>query len=778
MTVARAGASPLAQLRSVDPPDPAGRSVPRRDGVAKVTGTARFTADHDLPGLCHARVLRSPHAHARITAIRTDEAAHMPGVVAIVTATSLERLQLYYGHAVTDHPLIAVERVRFAGEPVVGVVAEDVMAADQALEAVEVDYDPLPYVTDQMDALRDDAPIIHQQPGASGAHRGFEEATGERPPNVCSASDHGWGNVADAFDRADLVVEGQYEYPMAYAYAMEPYVAIARFSEGSLTVWASAQHPFMVRSDLARCFGLPLSAVQVSVPYVGGGYGSKSYTKIEPLVAALSYASGRPVRLALSVEEAILTTRSVSARMDVRTALTRDGLILARQGRLYLNSGAYAENSPRVANKAARRLAGPYRIPALDVRSWAIYTNTAPGSSYRGLGGPQAVFAGESQLDEAAERLGIDPLALRRRNLLRRGESPWPGARPLDADLHADLDIVAQRLGYGTPLPPHRGRAICVSASDGGAEPTSSAVARLHADGSVTLLCGSAEMGQGSSTVLPQIAAAELGMPLERVTFVNSDTGVVSYDRSTGASRTTTVMGLAIQRAADDIRAQLAGWARDLHGDAVGATERSGMRVGDELMSWDRIVRDWYGGAGGEVIGRGYVRGDGPTRELPLFWEVGCLGVEVDVDHETGIIRVERLVTLGDVGCAINPQLAEGQDLGGAIMGMGVALREELRYEEQSLANGNLWDYRVPRASDVPEVDSLLAERGDGIGPYGAKGGGEAAVNPIGPAIAGAVAQATGVRFRRLPLSPERVWRALRDRAADIRSAGSAPGPE
>jgi CO/xanthine dehydrogenase Mo-binding subunit len=278
---------------------------------------------------------------------------------------------------------------------------------------------------------------------------------------------------------------------------------------------------------------------------------------------------------------------------------------------------------------------------------------------------------------------------------------------------------------------------------------------------SVALMCGSAEMGQGSSTVLPQIAAAEIGVPLESVRLVNSDTSAVSYDRSTGASRTTTVMGLAIQRAAADLREQLVDWARELHPGVAGDVERSGVRIDGRLLTWGEIVRGWFGGAGGEAIGRGYVRAEGVTAELPLFWEVGCLGVEVSVDADTGQVRVERLVTVGDVGRAIHPQLAEQQDVGGAVMGMGIALREELRYDEQSMVNGNLWDYRVPRTTDVPTIEAVLAERGEGIGPYGAKGGGEAAVNPIGPAVANAVSRAIGRRIRCLPVTPERVWQAL-----------------
>jgi CO/xanthine dehydrogenase Mo-binding subunit len=551
---------------------------------------------------------------------------------------------------------------------------------------------------------------------------------------------------------------------MAYAYAMEPYTAIARWDESGVTVWTSGQHPYMVREDLAHCFGLPLSAVRVVVPYVGGGYGSKSYTKIEPLVAALALAVGRPVKLALSVEEAILTTRGDAAKVRLRSAFDQHGRLLAREAEVWLNSGAYAENSPLVARKAANRLGGPYRIPALRVDVHSVYTNTAPSSSFRGFGAPLVVFAGESQMDEAGEQLGLSALEIRERNLLGRGERPWVKARPLDADLRDDLRLAAAELEWDKPPGQGRGRAICVSASDAGSEPVTTAILRIHADGSATLMCGTTEIGQGSSTVLVQIAAGELGLPMDRIRLVPSDTAAVSFDRSTGASRSTTLMGLAIQRAAADVRQQLCMWlAEALGADAAERLEEvpGGVMLDATTYDWGAIVRAWFGGSSGEAIGRGYVRRAGDTSEMPPFYEIGCAGVEVSVEAETGLMTVERLVTVGDVGCAINPQMLEGQDLGAAMMGLGMATREELLYVDGNLVNGNMFEYRVPRTSDLPDYRSVLAERGDGVGPYGAKGGGEGALNPVAAALANALYRAAGVRLRQPPFTPERIWRAL-----------------
>ncbi len=756
------------------PRQPVGVSVPRRDGVGKVTGSAQYTGDMTLPGMCHAAILRSPYPHARIIAIETEAARGAPRIVAVVTAADLPDVDLVYGHSVADHPLIATGKVRFAGEPVAAVIAEDLTSATQALDLIRVEYEPLPFVTEVDEAVGPEAPLIHERPGEQRPHRGFAEDVRRNAPNVCSQSRQAWGDVRHEMSQAAVTIQSTFRYPMAYAYAMEPYTAIADFRDRNLTVWTSAQHPFMVREDLAQCFGLPLSAVRVVVPYVGGGYGSKSYTKIEPLAAALSLRAQRPVKLALSVEESILTTRGDSAVVELRSGFDANGLLLAREAKVWLNTGAYAENSPLVARKAANRLGGPYRIPALDVEAICVYTNTAPASSFRGFGAPQVVLAGESQMDEAAAKLKLDSLEIRRRNVLRRGERPWAGVRALDADLAADLDLVAEALDWGSPVPEGRGRGLAISASDAGSEPVTTAIVRVLYDGSVIVGTGSTEIGQGSSTVLAQIAAAELGVDLGLVRLNQSDTEAVTYDRSTGASRTTTLMGLAVQRAAHDVRRQLQDWAAEamaLDGRAVEEIE-DGVRIGSRRIGWGEIVRAWFGGAAGEVIGRGYVRRQGETEEMPPFWEIGCVGVEVTVDRDTGEIRLDRLVTVGDVGRAINPRMVEGQDIGAATMGMGLALREELIYQNGNLVNGNLFDYRVPRSTDLPRLTPIVVERADGVGPYGAKGGGEGALNPIAPAIASAVWQAIGIRLREAPFTPERVWNALNVRAKDGGESG------
>ena len=723
--------------------------------------------------MLHARVVRAARAHARLTGVTVDEALAVPGAVAIVTAADLEGIVPRFGHIVPDHSILAEQKVRYYGEPLALVVADTAAAAYDAARLVRVDYEELPAVMTAAEALVPSASLVHDEEYASADEEGFDVRSGPgdgggsgRTSNVFAEVNLGWGDVERAFAEAAVVVSGTMRYPMLYAYAMEPYNAIAAFVDGRLEVDTTAQHPFMVRDDLARIFGLPLSTITVRSPYVGGGYGSKSYTKVEPLAAVAAWRTGRPVKLVLDVEESIYTTRADAAVVRVKSGFDAAGRILAREFDIVLDSGAYADNSPLVLTKAANRCFGPYRVPNLKVRGRAVYTNTSPASSYRGFGAPQGVFAGETNLEQAAERLGIDPVELRRRNLVRPGEEILRGKRGIDADLVADLDLVAGALEAGRPEDESwYGAAIACSASDAGAFPVSTAAVRVQADGSVIVLSGSTEMGQGSRSALAQIAAAELGIEISSVAVRQADTSATTYERTTGASRTTTLTGLALQRACADARSKIVAMSAEVEGvteDSVRAVA-GGIELADgRFRSYGDVVRSWFGATAGEITGIGLVRRDGATTQMPPFWEIGMVGVACRVDPETGEVTVEQLATVADCGFAINPQAVEGQDLGAATQGLGGALFEELVYDGEQLVNPNLVDYRVPRVRDLPRrIDTMLAERRDGVGPYGAKGAGEGALNPIAAAVVTAVARATGEWADAVPLTPERVWRML-----------------
>ena len=740
--------------------------VPRKDAHPKVSGQAIYTADVFVPNMAFAKLLRSPVAHARIRSIDASAALQRPGIVGIVTGADLAQLHSpRYGHAIQDHPVLAIDKVRYVGEPVAAIIAEDEATAQEAIDDVVVDYEELPPVLTAEEALVPDAALVHEVGYSAGVSPGHVEVNTEaRRTNICQENHVRWGDIDAAFARAAHVIEADYVYPMTFAYPMEPYVAIADYSVDGLTIHSCAQHPYIVRHDVANVFGLPLNRVRLISPYIGGGYGAKSYTKIEPLTAVCSWKVGRPVRLQLTVEESILTTRADDSRVHVRTAVDAKGKLLARQATVYLNTGAYAENSPLVCSKTAIRILGPYVYEAVDITSYAVYTNTCPASSYRGFGINQVGLAAEGQINELAHELGREPIDFRLQNLADSGQRFFPKMRPLTADVKGDVRKLAQALRWDTPLPPKHGRGMGILVTDAGAQPVGRSEVRVHGDGSVTVLSGSAEMGQGSKTVLGQIAAEEFGVPLENVRVIQSDTAMAPFARSTGADRTTTLEGRTVLGACVEAKEQIRMMAADIWETAPEdiVLERTGVMSEGRRMTWGQAIGKYFSLADMEVTGRAHIRQKDEFAEVPPWWEPCVAAVEVSVDSATGQVRVEKLVTLADVGLAINPATTEGQDLGSATMGMGVALGEELVYDGQQLANGNILSYRVPRFGDMPgAITSLLVENRDGIGPYGAKGIGDGPTSVMCAAISEAIYQAVGVRLREAPFTPERVWRAL-----------------
>ena len=725
-----------------------GRSVARRDAAEKLRGRAQFAGDLVLPHMLHGKVLRSPVPHARVRSIDAREAEQIPGVVCVLTAADLADLDPYWGHAIRDRPIVAVDKVRFAGEPVAAVAAEDETAALAALDAISVDYEELPVVATVDDALVPDAPLVQDGPIRAGLFHGLGELQ-PRDGNVCYRYRIDRGEIEAVFERADLVVEDEYTFPAVYQYAMETHTVVAQVEGDAIQLWASCQHPFLVRAEIASLFQVPLASVRIVVPYLGGGFGSKSYTKMEPIAVALARKARRPVRIQNRVYESIVTTRRHGMRCWMRTGMTRDGRLLARDVRCAFDTGAYADNGPRVTATAGDAAPGPYRWEAYRVDAACVHTNTAPSGSYRAFGATHLQWIGELQVDELARRAGFDPLEVRQRNLCVPGEELRAGGKPLDADLVGDVSKAAAAIGWGTPKEPNRGRGLSVGLLAAGAHPVSSAVVRLEADGHVVVLVGTTEVGQGARTVHAQIAAEELGVPVERVTVRGADTQYTPYDRSTGASRSTTLAGLAVKRAAEQVRSQL--------------VELAGGEA--DPADYPELMRRHFGLAGGELIGRGEVapEGTGSYAEGPVFWEV-CVGAaEVELDEETGRVRVVKTATVADVGKAINPLLVERQDEGGTMQGIGNALLEELVYEDGHLLNETLLDYRVPTVEDLPdEMTCLIVENEDGPGPYGAKGCGEGSLAAATAAVATAVADA-GLRVTQLPLTPERVWRQIHD---------------
>lgn len=746
-----------------------GLDAPRIDAVSKVTGAAQFAGDLRLAGMAYGRVLRSPFAYARIVSIDASRAEAIPGVIAIMTGQNLPSDDPYYGHALRDRPVLAIDRVRFVGEPVAAVAAEDPGIADLAITLIDVEYEELPAAVTIDQALASDAPRLHDTVNLrAGLFHGLGEIRLE-PGNVCYHHAFARGDVAEIFANADVVVEGEYSFPAVFQYALEPHTTIAQWTGADdLTVWSSCQHPFLVRAELAALFGLPVGAVRVIVPYLGGGFGSKSYTKMEPITSSLARVAGRPVRIANSVDESMVTTRRHGMKAWMRTAATADGRLLAREAKAWFDTGAFADNGPRVVATGADAAPGPYRWEAVRVDAWGVYTNTSPAGSYRAFGASHLQWCGELQVDEIGRRCGLDALQIRERNLLERGESVRPGGKPLDADLIGDVRRVAVSLDWGSPKPKGIiGRGMSVGLLAAGAHPVSTAAIRMEADGGVTLLVSSTEVGQGARTVFSQIVAEELAVPLEQVRVLGGDTGITPYDRSTGASRSTTLAGMAVLRAAADVRGQLLAIASrffELPEEALEVRTGAIWHEG-ESASYPGLIKANFGMVGGELIGHGEVRpegGSGSYAEGPVFWEVCIGGVEIAVDPETGKVEIRKAVSVADVGKALNPRQVVVQEMGGAMQGIGNALHEEMIFDETgTLLNATLFEYHVPTIADMPrQFVSNIVENEDGPGPYGAKGVGEGALAGIAAAIATALADA-GIAIDELPATPERIWRAI-----------------
>jgi CO/xanthine dehydrogenase Mo-binding subunit len=734
-----------------------GQSVRRIDGLDKVSGRAEYAVDVVVPGMAYGKLVPSPLPHALITSIDASKARALPGVYAVLTGAELVNMETHYGSDKKDRPIVAMGKVRFQGEPVAAVAAIDLQTAEAAAELIEVEYEELSAASDIASALAEGAAPIHDS-------------------NWCHEYGYEWGDVDEAFKGCDRIYEDTFTFPMVYHYAMEPHSCVASFEGDRLRVWTSAQHPFLVRAELARIFRLQLDEVQVIVPYVGGGYGSKSYTKIEPLVMALSREAGRPVRLAQSVEESMKTVRRHAAKATVRTGVMNDGTFVARECLSYVDTGGYTDNGVRVTERISDRIVGPYMFDHVRVKSYGIYTNSTPAGSYRSIGGPQASWACESATDIIAADLGIDPIALRLKNLAKKGDELRRGKRPLEGDLAPKLRLVLDEFGWDSyvpvaPDPAHpnikRGIGFAASVTNSGASPTSTSLVRFHADGSATVYIGTTEIGQGSRSAMAQIAAEELRIPLESIKVIGSDTDVVPYDRSTGSSRSTTLMGLAVHDAAVDVREQLMQLAAGHFETFADQLEASAGQVSfkGESITFGGLVREMFGGSGGELMGRGYVTSNhasGKLHEDPVFWEVSIGAAEVEVDEDTGAVRLLRYVSAADPGKAINPKQVEGQDEGAAMQAIGHTMFEEMLFEDGQFLNPNLVDYRVPTFTDLPdEFETVLIEFGDGPGPYGSKGVGEGGIVAVAPAIANAIFNATGVRVRDLPLTPERVWRAI-----------------
>jgi CO/xanthine dehydrogenase Mo-binding subunit len=778
-----------------------GQDLDRVDGPAKVTGSMGYTAGITLPGMLRARVLRSPLPHARIRSIDASRAEQIPGVV-VLTRDDLAGMDPHYGSVVLDQPIVAVDRVRHVGDPVAAVAAADLDDADEALDLIQVDYEPLPAVSDPIEAMAPDAPIIHDRTLPRPDHyKNPNLLRYQVGGNVLMTFQVAQGDVERGFAEADELFEDTYTTPVAQHAHMEPHAATAVWdASGRLTLYTPCQNPWIVRDSTARLFGIPGSRVRLIVPPIGGGYGAKTHPRLEPIVAALARKAGRPVQLVLTREEVFATAVRHAAVVRLRTGVRRDGTLIARQVEAVYDTGAYAHSGPITAKNGAVVGAGPYRIEHVDITAHCVYTNKAPAGPFRGFGVPQVCWAYEQQMDDIAARLGMDALELRRRNLLADGDVTVTGQPLVAIGLRECLDSVAEAVEWepdvgaaapaaartdpAAPLPDRvRGKGLACTIKTTMTPSNSAAVVRLNADGTATVLTSSTEMGQGVQTSLAQIAAESLGIAPGAVVVTAADTDVTPYDSSTSSSRTTFSMGRAVREASVDIRRQLEELAADaLEAPASDIEIRDGLAFvrgsPDRSVAIPDLFRRRFGQPIGSLFGafdfqtRGGLDHDGKGI-ASVFYTVAATGAEVEVDTGTGKVSVLRLATSLDVGKAINPRQCDLQNEGSMIMGLATTLFEEMTFDNGQPTNSSFVDYGLATMADHPvDFRSILVEHPHPDGPFGAKGAGEGVIPTVGPAIANAVARAIGgARVRDMPVLPHRVLAAI-----DEARGGDAPG--
>ena len=738
-----------------------GRSVPRLESWLKVTGRAEYVHNLRLPGMLYGKIYRSSVAHGRIKRIDTDAARAMPGVHSVVTGAEVKTVvpDPYYGPAFHDQPVLALDKVRYVGEPVAVVLASDPHVAEEAVHLISAEYEELPAVYDEVEAVTSKA-IVHEALKPAGTFPDLKHLKGVKNTNVALDFRLRRGDSAKAMAAAERVFEHRFRTQQVMHTPLEPLVSVAESTEDTLTIHTASQSPSFVRIEIARLLGWAENRVRVRVPFLGGGFGAKLYIKLEALVAVLSLLAKRPVKISLSMEEQFFTITKHASTFRIKSGVS-GGRLVARECAVWWNGGAYADIGPRVTQKSGFTAPGPYDVQDVSIDSYALYTNLPPAGALRGFGIPQLVWAYESHTDMIARELGVDPVAFRRRNLLREGRPQATGTVMRDAAIEKVLERTASLIEWEKPLergsgPVRRGRGIALGFKACIANTTSLAAVSVNADGSCTVYVSTVDMGQGSDTAMAQIAAEVLALPTEAVTVVHSDTDVTPFDMATLGSRSLFHTGNAVKLAAEDARDQLAGLRKELGLPADCA-------VAD-------VFRKKYGMRAGSVLGVGnfippYTPPDenGQTDNATPFWMVGACGVELEVDTETGHVRVLRLVNVADVGTPINPRIVETQLSGASIMQLGFTLFEKMQFDaEGQLRNASLAEYKIPGLLDVPaEIvnEAVVAEQR--TGPFGAKGVGETATFAVSPAIANAVHDAVGVRLTSLPLSAEAVFEAL-----------------
>jgi len=763
-----------------------GKSALRVDGARKVTGFSRYTDDLKLSGMLYTRIKKSPYPHAKILKIDTSKAEKLPGVKVVITGKDVPiRVGLY----LEDKTFLAINKVRFIGEPVAAVAAESEEVAEEAVSLIEVDYEKLSAVFSPLDGIKPDAPLIHEDLGS------YKHASIILPQSGTNISNHykiRKGDTEKGFKEADFIFENEFYVPHIQHSAIENHCAIAQVDpEGKITVWAGCQSPYAVRRTLATAFSIPLNKIRVISPAIGGGFGGKAGTTLEGIVIPLAQKTNyRPVKLSFSREDVFTNTfirQGMHAR--IKTGVTKSGRIVAEENKFYWDGGAYTEYGVNIARAGGYASTGPYDIPNVKADSICVYTNHPVGGPYRGFGMSEIHFAIEQNLDIIAHKIKMDPLEFRRKNALKDGGTTVTGQVVENVGFIECLNKAAKDIEWDKRVKrasktKYRGKGIAgmYKAPSMPNNVGSSAIVKINEDGTVNLLVTAMDLGQGSDTALTQIAAEVLTIPISQISIITGDTDCTPYEWQTVASRTIYCCGNSIKRAAEDAKNQMLKLASLKFGIPENDLELKDGQIISKIHPDKKVkIADLAmgltmpdgSGVHGPIIGRGAFippnvkdtdketgQGDKPV----AFWTFGVQAAEVEVDIETGEVKVLKVAAAYDAGKAINPELVCAQIEGGIVQGLGSALLEEMKIKEGKVLNPSFVDYKIPAIGDAPEMKISIVEVPEPTGPWGARGIAEPCMVPTAPAIANAVFDAIGCRINSLPITAEKVLKAIKEK--------------
>lgn len=765
-----------------------GENINRVDGIKKVTGSLKYVDDMKMFRMLYAAVKRSIYPHAKLLRVDVSKAEKLPGVKAVVTGKDVpNRVGLY----LEDKTFLATDKVRYRGEAIAAVAAETQEIALEAIELIEVEYEVLPAVTNAVEGLQPNAPLVH--PDLSEYKYGpifFPQPD----TNISNHYKIRKGDIEKGFEEAEHIVENKFFVPHIQHCPIENHSVIAQVdSEEALTIWSSCQSPFAVQKALSVAFGLPQNKIRVISPAVGGGFGGKAGTTLEGIVIPLAMKTkGRPVKLTYSREDEFVNSFvRQGMHATIKTGIKSDGKIVAVKNTFVWDGGAYTEYGVNIVRAGGYSSTGPYDIPNVWTDSVCVYTNHPVGGPYRGFGMSEIHFAIEQNMDILAEKLGISPIEVRRINGLRPGGSNATGQIVEVCGLQDCLEDVVDKLGWEREEKKSspksnifigRGISCAFKAPSMPNNVASSAIIRINEDGTAQLMVSAQDIGQGSDTALTQIASEVLTIPPHKITIKTGDTDYTPYEWQTVASRITYCTGNAVVKACEDARNQLFELAQiklgipkeklTLEDEYIVAKGNASKKLAMKELALGLSMEDGSG-IHGPIIGRGsFIPPDvkntdkttGQGEKPTAFWTYGCQGVEIEVDVETGKIKVKKVASSFDVGKIINPKLIEGQVEGGIIQGLGSAIFEELIIEDGVVKNPNFVDYKIPTADDMPEMIISFVENEEETGPFGARGVAEPCMVPTAPAIANALYDAIGIRINSLPITAEKVLKALKEK--------------